>query len=61
MENEKEKFLAYLQVQTSGETNMFDIRAVRALALEMCDIELSREDVSYIMNNYSELREKYRE
>lgn len=44
----KEKFLAYVAVQESGATNMFDIRAVIALSWD----ELTREDCLDIMQNY---------
>ena len=42
----KEDFQAYLKVQTSGETNMFDLRNVVKLS------GLSREKILEIMSNY---------
>jgi hypothetical protein len=55
MENEKAKFLAYEDVRQSGQTNMFDVRVVQMLA----DVELSKQDIMYIMQNYGELKAKY--
>ena len=49
----KEQFTAYVRVQKSGVTNMFDVRNVMALT------GLSKEQIIYIMENYSELEEKY--
>ena len=46
-------FMKYLDVQKSGVTNMFDVRNVMALT------GLSKEQIIYIMENYSELEEKY--
>ncbi len=46
-------FIKYLDVQKSGVTNMFDVRNVMALT------GLSKEQIIYIMENYSELKEKY--
>jgi len=46
-------FIKYLDVQKSGVTNMFDVRNVMALT------GLSKEQIIYIMKNYSELEEKY--
>ena len=53
--NEKEKFEAYVKVQNSGVTNMFDVRTV-------CELSgLEREDTMDIMERYEELMEKYPE
>jgi len=53
--NEKEKFEAYVKVQESGVTNMFDVRTV-------CELSgLEREDAMDIMERYEELMEKYPE
>ena len=53
--NEKEKFEAYVKVQKSGVTNMFDVRTV-------CELSgLEREDAMDIMERYEELMEKYPE
>ena len=49
----KEQFTAYVRVQNSGVTNMFDIRNVTALT------GLSKEQCIAIMEQYSELDKKY--
>ena len=49
----KEQFTAYVRVQKSGVTNMFDLRNVTALT------GLSKEQIIYIMENFSKLEEKY--
>ena len=49
----KEQFEAYIRVQNSGVTNMFDIRNVKALT------GLSKEQVIAIMEQYNELTKKY--
>ena len=46
-------FMKYLDVQKSGVTNMFDVRNVMALT------GLSKEQIIYIIKNFSELEEKY--
>ena len=46
-------FGKYLAIQRSGATNMFDIKVVKSLT------GLSKEKLLYIMDNYSELYEKY--
>ena len=46
-------FVKYLDVRDSGVTNMFDLRNVTALT------GLSKEQIIYIMENFSELEEKY--
>ena len=46
-------FMKYEDVRQSGVTNMFDVRNVTALT------GLSKEQIIYIMKNYSELQEKY--
>jgi hypothetical protein len=51
----KEKFEAYVGVQESGVTNMFDVRTVSMLS------GLDREEIMAIMKNYSNLKEKYNE
>ena len=53
------KWLSYLDVQMSGLTNMFDIVKVQELANIMNQVELTREDIIYIMENYRKLKEKY--
>jgi len=49
----KEQFTAYVRVQKSGVTNMFDLRNVTALT------GLDKEQCLEIMSNYSELDKKY--
>ena len=49
----KEQFTAYVRVQKSGVTNMFDLRNVTALT------GLSKEQCIAIMEQYSELVKKY--
>ena len=49
----KEQFTAYVRVQKSGVTNMFDIRNVTALT------GLNKEQCIAIMEQYSELDKKY--
>ena len=46
-------FVKYLDCRDSGVTNMFDLRNVTALT------GLSKEQIMYIMKNFSELEEKY--
>ena len=51
----KEKFLAYVKVQESGVTNMFDVKYV-------CELSgLDKEEVVNIMQNYAEYRKEYME
>ena len=49
----KEDFQAYLKVQTSGETNMFDLRNVVKLS------GLSREKILEIMSNYRKYKKRW--
>jgi len=49
----KEQFAAYVRVQKSGVTNMFDIRNVTALT------SLNKEQCIAIMEQYNELDKKY--
>ena len=51
----KEKFEAYVDVQESGVTNMFDVRTVGMLS------GLDREEIMAIMKNYSNLKKRYSE
>jgi hypothetical protein len=56
MENiTEEEFESYEAVRQSGVTNMFAINTVEDLS------GLSREKIFTIMNNYSKLKEKFRE
>ena len=53
----KEKFEAFVEVQRSGVTNMFDVKAVS----ELSDDLLSTDEVKEIMNQYDSLMEQYPE
>ena len=46
-------FVKYLDCRDSGVTNMFDITTVKSIT------GLSKEQIMYIMKNFSELEEKY--
>jgi len=56
----KEKFRAYVKVQKSGITNMFNIPNVIEAADKIFEVELTREDCFYIMKNYKELTEVFK-
>ena len=56
----KEKFRAYVKVQKSGITNMFNIPNVIEVAGKIFDIELTRGDCIYIMKNYKKLMEAFK-
>ena len=51
----REQFEAYVDVQESGVTNMFDVRTVSDLS------GLEKEEIMTIMKSYGELKEKYDE
>ena len=51
----KEQFEAYVNVQMSGITNMFDVRMVQSLS------GLEKEQIMTIMQHYGELKDKYDE
>ena len=51
----KEQFEAYVDVQESGVTNMFDVKTVGDLS------GLEKEQIMTIMTNYGELKDKYDE
>ena len=51
----KENFEAYVDVQESGITNMFDVRMVQSLS------GLEKEQIMTIMQHYGELKDKYDE
>ena len=53
LEITEEQFTAYVRVQKSGVTNMFDLRNVISLT------GLNKEQCLEIMSNYGELEEKY--
>jgi len=55
----KDKWNAYIEVQHSGKTNMFDLDEVIRLNKKMSEIELTRKDCHYIMRNYGKLKEKF--
>ena len=51
----KENFEAYVDVQESGITNMFDVRMVQSLS------GLEKEQIMKIMVDYGTLKDKYDE
>ena len=51
----QEQFEAYVDVQESGVTNMFDVKTVSQLS------GLEKEVIMTIMKSYGELKEKYDE
>ena len=51
----QEQFEAYVDVQESGVTNMFDVRTVSQLS------GLEKEQILTIMTSYGELKNKYDE
>jgi hypothetical protein len=51
----REQFEAYVDVQESGVTNMFDVRTVSDLS------GLDKQEIMTIMKSYGELKEKYDE
>ena len=51
----KKDFRAYVDVQESGITNMFDVRMVKSLS------GLEKEQIMTIMQHYGELKDKYDE
>ena len=51
----KEDFKAYVNVQESGVTNMFDVQMVSGLS------GLEKEQIMTIMQHYGELKDKYDE
>ena len=53
----KEKFEAFVEVQRSGMTNMFDIKAVS----ELSDEVISTDEVKEIMTQYDSLMKQYPE
>lgn len=56
----KEKFEAYVGVQKSGITNMFNIANVIEAADKIFEVELAKEDCIYIMKNYKKLMEAFK-
>jgi hypothetical protein len=55
----RDKFNAYQEVRTSGETNMFDLDEVLRLNEAMSEVELSKKELHYIMKNYSKLCKRF--
>ena len=53
--NDEEKYVEYEKVRRSGVTNMFDINTVSILS------GLSKEDIIYVMNNYTKLNDLYKD
>jgi len=51
----QKQFEAYVDVQESGVTNMFDVKTVSQLS------GLEKEEIMTIMTNYGQLKEKYDE
>ena len=51
----RENFEAYVDVQESGVTNMFDVMMVQSLS------GLEKEQIMTIMQHYGELKDKYDE
>ena len=51
----KEQFEAYVDVQMSGVTNMWNVKLVGELS------GLEKEEILTIMQNYGELKDKYDE
>ena len=51
----KEKFNAYVRVQKSGLTNMFDVRNV----INLAEVELTKEDCLDIMKNYEKYEKEF--
>jgi hypothetical protein len=49
----------YLKVQASGLTNMWDSDQVVNLAWELADVDMDRDDVVYIIKNYTNLRDYF--
>lgn len=55
----KDKFNAYTEIQYSGATNMFDLDKVLRVNKLMSEIELTKKDCFYIMENYGKLKKRY--
>ena len=51
----KENFEAYVDVQMSGVTNMFDVKMVQSLS------GLEKEQIMTIIQHYGELKDKFDE
>lgn len=57
MNIEKYQFEAYVNVQKSGVTNMWDVKRVCQLA----EYDFDEDEALYIMKHYAELRDKFKE
>lgn len=55
----KEQFQAYVDVQMSGITNMWDVSYVIELAEKMSGVVLTEQQCLYIMKHYGELKDKW--
>lgn len=55
----KEKFEAYEDVRMSGVTNMFDRRTVQKYAKIISGVNLSIDEITQIIREYSELKKKF--
>ena len=55
MEITKNQFNEYWNIQKSGVTNMFNVKNVMELT------GLTREEILFIMENYEELEERYKQ
>lgn len=53
------KWRTYVEVQQSGETNMFDINKVVELSKKISETPLNRQEVIWIMKHYGQLRQAY--
>lgn len=54
-----EQFEAYVLIQKSGITNMFDTRFVSEVARDVLDVDLTRFNCMYIFKHYEELMNEY--
>lgn len=55
----REQFEAYLDVRDGGETNMWNAKRVIELAQEYSGVELTRQEVTTIIDNFEELQGKF--
>ena len=58
MSIDKDVWFAYRGVQDAGYYNMFDPRA-RALANEVNDMNITKEQWTFVITNYDKLKETY--
>ena len=57
----KEQFEAYVTIQRSGVTNMFDVNTVRNLAIDILGVYLDKPQCLYIYKHYDELMDEYKD